>query len=156
MTQIARCAAAAAAVAFLAGCAAHPVVGTHAQVTDSTAATPTLTLGTRSLSPVPSREPTSTALTLPSAWVVYGHQRAERLRVTVTPRYPWNETPGGKVTIKAGQTTVCTITLASGKGSCALTATKLPVGTHTLAAVYRGFRYFTTSTSPEKTLTVVK
>lgn len=156
MKQIARCAAAGAAVACLAGCAAHPVAGTHVQVTDSAAPTPTLTLGSRSLTPVDSREATSTALTLPSAWVVYGHQRAERLRVTVTPRYPWNETPGGKVTIKAGKTTVCIITLASGKGICALTARRLPVGTHTLVAVYRGFRYFTTSTSAQKTLKVVR
>ena len=154
MKQIARRAAAAAAVACLAGCAAHPVAGTHVQATDSAAPTPTL--GTQSLAATIQRAPTSAALALSPARVVYGHERAERLRVTVTPRFPWDATPGGKSTIKAGTTTVCTITLASGKGSCALTARKLPAGTHTLVAVYRGSPDFTSSISPKKTLKVVK
>ncbi|MCW2932904.1 MAG: hypothetical protein JWM19_3866, partial [Actinomycetia bacterium] len=45
--------------------------------------------------------------------------------------------------------------LASGKGSCTLSATKLPAGTHALAAAYPGSSDFTSSTSATKTLTVV-
>ena len=154
MKQIARRASVAAAVACLAGCAAHPAAGNHVQVTGSTAPTPTL--GTQSLAITFNNAATSTALTLSSAQVGYGHERAERLTVTVPPQYPWTGTPGGKVTIKTGLTTICTITLTSGKGSCALTARKLPVGTYTLVAAYRGSPDFASSISPRKTLKVVK
>jgi hypothetical protein len=55
-------------------------------------------------------------LSLSAAKVTYGHEQSERLTVKVTGQYAG--TPGGKVTVKSGTTTVCTITLASGKGSC--------------------------------------
>ena len=83
-----------------------------------------------------------------------GKEQTEHLTVTVAAQY--SGTPGGKVTIKAGTTTVCVITLSSGKGSCALAARKLRVGTHTLVAVYSGNSDFTRSTSTKKTLKVVK
>ena len=86
--------------------------------------------------------------------MTYGHEQAEHLTVTVTPQY--SGTPSGKVTIKTGTTTVCTITLASGKGHCTLTARQLRRGTYTLAAAYPGSSDFTSSTSARKTLTVVK
>jgi Bacterial Ig-like domain (group 3) len=97
--------------------------------------------------------PTSTSLALSAAKVTYGHEGAERLSVTVTSQYG---TPGGKVTVKTGTTTVCTITLASGKGRCTLTASQLRPGTHTLVAAYPGNSDFTSSASSRKTLTVVK
>ena len=100
------------------------------------------------------KEASKTALALSAARVTYGREQAERLTVTVTPQF--SGTPGGKVTIKTGATTVCTITLASGKGSCTLTATKLSVGTHTLFAAYLGSIDFVSSASAKKTLTVVK
>jgi Bacterial Ig-like domain (group 3) len=93
-------------------------------------------------------------LSLSAARVTYGHEQAEHLTVTVTPQY--SGTPSGKVTIKAGTATICTITLASGKGSCTLTARQLRVGTYTLAASYPGSSDFTSSTSARKTLTVVR
>lgn len=55
-----------------------------------------------------------------------GTRGDEHLRVTVTPRFPWLGTPGGKFTIKAGVTTVCTIPVASGKGSCGLAPPETP------------------------------
>jgi hypothetical protein len=45
-------------------------------------------------------------------------------------------TPGGRVTIKAGTKTVCTITLKSGKGSCTLSAKEFSAGKCHLTANY--------------------
>ena len=96
----------------------------------------------------------TTALSLSAARVTYGREQAERLAVTVTPQY--GGTPGGTVTVKSGTTTVCVITLASGKGSCTLTASKLRTGTYTLVAAYPGSSDFTSSASARKTPTVVR
>jgi spore coat protein U-like protein len=93
-------------------------------------------------------------LSLSAARVTYGQERSERLTVKVTGQYAG--TPAGKVTVKSGKTTVCTITLASGKGSCTLAAKKLPAGTRTLIAVYGGNGDFTAATSARKALKVVK
>jgi hypothetical protein len=93
-------------------------------------------------------------LSLSAARVTYGQERSERLTVKVTGQYAG--TPTGKVTVTSGTTTVCTITLASGKGSCVLSAKKLPVGTRTLTAVYGGSGDFTGAASARKTLKVVK
>jgi hypothetical protein len=92
-------------------------------------------------------------LALSAAKVTYGHEGSERLTVKVTGQYAG--TPTAKVTVKSGTTTVCTITLAAGKGSCTLTARKLPVGTRTLTAVYGGNADFTGAASARKTLKVV-
>jgi hypothetical protein len=61
----------------------------------------------------------------------------------------------GKVTVKTGTATECTIILASGKGNCTLTTTKFRAGTHALAAAYPGSSDFTSSASAGKALTVV-
>jgi hypothetical protein len=97
--------------------------------------------------------PTSTSISLSAATVTYGHEQAEHVSVTVTSQHG---VPGGKVTVKSGTATVCTITLASGKGSCTLTATKLPAGTQHLTASYGGSAAFAGSVSAAKTLTVAK
>ena len=97
---------------------------------------------------------TSTTLALSAAKVIFGHEQAERLSVQVTAAT--GASPTGQVAIKAGTTGICTITLANGKGSCTLAASKLAVGTHQLAATYNGDGTHTRSTSPKKTLTVTK
>jgi hypothetical protein len=97
---------------------------------------------------------TSTTLTLSAAKVTFGHEQAERLSVQVTAAT--GASPTGQVAIKAGATGICIITLANGKGSCTLTASKLAVGTHQLTATYNGDGTHTRSTSPMKTLTVTK
>jgi Bacterial Ig-like domain (group 3) len=74
--------------------------------------------------------------------------------VTVSPQY--GGTPAGTVTVTSGTATVCTITLASGSGSCTLAATQFPPGTAQLTASYNGSTDFAGSASPAKTLTVVK
>lgn len=100
------------------------------------------------------RASSKTSLTLSASRVSYGHEQAEHLTVRVTPRYAG--TPTGKVTIKAGGTLICTITLASGRGSCALTAKQLRSGSYTLIASYGADRNFTASASGKTTLTVLK
>lgn len=95
---------------------------------------------------------TATTLTLSAATVKYGDEQAAKPAVTVTSA---SGTPAGTVSIKTGNAVVCTITLKSGKGSCTLSAKKLPVGTHNLTATYSGAAAYTASTAPEKTLKVV-
>jgi hypothetical protein len=96
---------------------------------------------------------TSTGMSLSMAKVTYGHEQSERISVTV--KAPYSGTPTGTVTVKAGSTTVCTITLTSGKGACTLTARELRPGTYHLIASYPANRDFLGSASAKKTLTVV-
>ena len=63
-------------------------------------------------------------------------------------------TAAGQVTIKTGSTGICTITLAKGKGSCTLSASKLRPGKYILTATYTATSPYAASTSPGKTLTV--
>jgi Bacterial Ig-like domain (group 3) len=86
--------------------------------------------------------------------VTYGHEQSEKLSVAASPQY--SGAPSGKVTVKSGSTTVCTITLKSGKGTCTLSARKLRTGRWHLVADYTGNSDFAGSASPPKTVTVVK
>jgi hypothetical protein len=97
---------------------------------------------------------TRSALTLARTGISYGHEGAERLTVAVAPQF--RGTPAGKVTIKAGRSALCTITLKAGKGSCALTARQLKPGTYRLTAGYSGSVDFTPSVSPTRTLSVTQ
>ena len=97
---------------------------------------------------------TATSLTLSAARVKVGHEQAEHLSVKVTPR--GGGTPTGKITVKAGSATVCTITLAKAKGTCTLKASQLRRGTYHLTATYHGSQTHAASTSGKKTLTVTK
>lgn len=96
----------------------------------------------------------SSALTMSAAKVTYGKEQAERLSVVVSPKHAGKVT--GKVLVKAGGITICTISLASGKGSCKLAARALRVGTYALVVVYPGCVNFTSSASVRKTIKVVK
>jgi Big-like domain-containing protein len=95
---------------------------------------------------------TTTALGLSAAAVTYGDERAERLSVSVASKSAG--TPGGEVVISQGATTICTITLASGKGGCALKPARFAAGRHVLTASYRGAAQFLSSSSPVAVLTV--
>jgi hypothetical protein len=65
--------------------------------------------------------------------------------------------PVGTVRIKAGATTVCTLSLSpSGTGSCALRAAALPPGTAKLTASYAGNADFGSSVSAAKSLAIAK
>ncbi len=89
-----------------------------------------------------------------TAKVTDGHEKDERLSVVIAAQY--QGTPAGTVKIRTGTTTLCTITLASGKGSCRLSDKKLRAGTYHLVAAYGGNADFARSTSTARTLTVVK
>lgn len=94
----------------------------------------------------------TTRLTLSKAVVVYGHENAERLSVTVSPQY--HGTPGGRVTVKAGATTLCVITVRAGAGGCVLTARQLRAGTYPAVASYGGSASFKGSASAREFLKV--
>jgi hypothetical protein len=95
------------------------------------------------------------SLTLSAARASFGHEQAERLTAKVTGQVS-GIAPTGKVTVKAGSAAVCSITLASGHGSCTLGATKLRPGTYHLAASYGGDVTYGSAVSASKTLTVVQ
>lgn len=100
---------------------------------------------------------TTTALGLSQARVKFGREQAEKLTVTVKSTISGTGTPGGTVTITAGNNTLCrAITLHSGTASCTLTARRLRAGTYHLTARYAGATSFTGSTSQRKTLTVTR
>ena len=98
------------------------------------------------------RARTQTALAVTKTTIVYGHETAEHLTVRLRGQY--GTTPAGKVSIKSGKTTVCTITLRNGEGSCTLTARQLKPGNYKVVGVYAGSADFGASTSSARTITV--
>ena len=94
---------------------------------------------------------TATTLTRSHSIVTFGDEQAEKLSVAVTSK---SGTPGGKVTVKAGATTVCTITLKSGTGSCTLSARQFKAGAYHLVANYLGTWPYAKSASSSWPLTV--
>ena len=98
--------------------------------------------------------PTATTMTLSAASVVYGHEQAERVSVNVDDVF--GSVPTGAVTIKAGNTVACTVTLKARKGSCTVPATKFGPGTVSVTAFYGGGTSFQTSQSVAQTFTVTK
>jgi hypothetical protein len=97
----------------------------------------------------------STILKLSTTKFTYGDEQTEHLSLTVSPQFP-GSTPTGSVTIKESSTTLCTITLSAGKGSCSLSASRLSAGTYHLVATYGGSTDFDGSASAKETLSVVK
>jgi hypothetical protein len=97
-----------------------------------------------------SKASSATALNLSAAAAAYGSEQAERVSVTVSSA----GTRTGKVTVKAGTATLCTITLASGAGSCALRAAQLPAGAYQVTGSYSGDADTSPSASPAQALTV--
>ena len=97
---------------------------------------------------------TRTRLTLSASKTTHGHEGSERLTVTVAPRYAG--TASGTVTVTAGTTSACAIKLSKGRGSCALSASRLNPGTYHLIAHWPGNADFTPSTSTPTTLTVLR
>ena len=97
--------------------------------------------------PVPN---SATALNLSTFTVTYGNEQVEKVSVMVSS----GGTATGTVLVQAGTTTLCTITLASGAGSCTLQPTQLPVGTYQVTGTYSGDANSGPSVSPPQTLTV--
>ncbi|HTR91639.1 MAG TPA: Ig-like domain-containing protein [Trebonia sp.] len=121
--------------------------GTYNGRAGSKPATATATLKLR-------KAPTTTRLSLAAGTVTYGHEQSERLTVRVVPRF--SGAPAGTVTVRAGSTVVCAIKLASGAGSCTLSASKLAAGSYQLVARYPGSVTFVASASAKLALSVSK
>lgn len=96
---------------------------------------------------------TGTSVALSTARVTYGDEKAEKVTATVRATTP---APAGTVKVTAGSTTLCTIKLASGTGSCALPVAPLAPGKVTLTARYSGGPGFAPSAGTSKPLTVAK
>ena len=94
---------------------------------------------------------TATTLKRSHSIVTYGHEQFEKLSVAVTAE---SGTPGGTVTVVAGTRTVCTITLKSGKGACALSPKQFRPGNYHLIADYRAGWPYGNSASSSWPLTV--
>ena len=75
---------------------------------------------------------TTTTLSFTSP-VNYGAEGSADFVVTVSTT---GATPTGTVAIERGSTTLCTITLSGGTGTCTLSASQLAAGTYSIAAVY--------------------
>ncbi|MGH9019669.1 MAG: Ig-like domain-containing protein, partial [Acidimicrobiales bacterium] len=70
--------------------------------------------------------PSSVRLSLSSSDVTYGSEGQAVFTAKVSPRQGWVPgVPTGTVTVQSGWTTLCTISLSAGTGSCSLGSTQL-------------------------------
>jgi hypothetical protein len=98
----------------------------------------------------------TTTLKLSTTTVTYGHEQVAHLSVTVSPKHP-GLMPTGRVTIGESGTSLCVITLSSGKGSCTLSTKRLNnTGIYHLSASYSGSTDISGSASGNQTLIVAK
>jgi hypothetical protein len=95
---------------------------------------------------------TTTTLALAKTSVTYGHESAERFTISV--RRTGSVYPAGKVAVRIGGTTICTITLSKGTAGCTLANTRLRAGTYTFVALYSGDGDYNQSESAKKILKV--
>ena len=109
----------------------------------STAAAKTLTV---------TKAKTVTRIALSAGSVTFGHENSLHISVSVSPQY--GGAPSGKVTVKAGSTAICAITLKSQKGTCTLTAKRLNAGSYAVTAAFGGNADFLASISARKTLRI--
>ena len=131
----------AAAAALAASGTAYPVTATYngdTNFTGSTSAGVNLT--------VTQATPTETLTVVPST-LTYGQESAGVFTVTVTS--PGGGTPTGSVPVKSGATTLCTVTLVNGTGTCSPADTALPVtgSPFTITAPYPGDTNFSSATA---------
>jgi hypothetical protein len=100
------------------------------------------------------KEPTTTTVSLSTTKVTYGAEQHERISVAAKPVIGGTST--GHVTVKAGSTVICVITLRSAKGTCSPSPARLATGSHKITATYGGSADVTSSTSAARTLSVAK
>jgi len=82
--------------------------------------------------------PTTTTLSASSNSLTFGSENTEVFSVTVAPRTSGVPgVPTGTVVVKAGWTTLCTITLSAGAGSCSPGASALPGAHHPYLVIAR-------------------
>jgi hypothetical protein len=80
---------------------------------------------------------TSTVLSLADSTTTYGAESGDTLTAHVDVSAS-SVYPTGSVSFTTGSTTLCTVALKSGSGSCTLTRTQLPIGQHVIVANYQG------------------
>jgi len=95
---------------------------------------------------------TTATLFLSRSSVTYGREKAAKFTVSVS--HVGRVRPTGKAQVRIGGTTLCTVTLRSGIGSCRLSARQLRVGRHAIVAVYVGDPDYHGSQSARRTLSV--
>jgi len=100
------------------------------------------------------RESSKTTLSLSATSAVYGGEQVAHLSVDVSAGD--GLTPTGTVTVKTSTTTLCVLTLSSGRGSCTLSPSRLGGGSYTINSVYSGSSGFDGSTSGAWTFTVLR
>ena len=84
-----------------------------------------------------SRARSHMTLQLSAGSAFYGNEESLTIKVAVAPQF--TGTPTGKVKITAGQTTLCTVQLSGGTGTCSpASPTVLSAGKATLVASYPG------------------
>ncbi|HVX21805.1 MAG TPA: Ig-like domain-containing protein, partial [Acidimicrobiales bacterium] len=100
--------------------------------------------------------PTRTTLAVSATTVVYGLEHTVVFTTTVTSTT--TGTPTGQVVVSTGSTTLCTVTLVTGAGTCRATATALTVtpSPYSVLATYQGATDFGASTSSSQNLTVIQ
>jgi hypothetical protein len=99
------------------------------------------------------KESAKTTFKLSAGRLTDGHERSETFSVTVTAQFQ-GTIPTGKVQIRRGSTTLCTITLSKGAGSCRPAPSKLRAGSYRPFAYYAGSTDFSSAYSSRRTLTV--
>ena len=100
------------------------------------------------------RARSATSLTLSRGRVAYRRERHERLTVAV--KLATGAVPSGTVAVAVGHTTLCVITLRTGRGSCVLRNRQLKRGTYRIRAAYRGNADANPSHSAIKTLRIAR
>jgi Bacterial Ig-like domain (group 3) len=87
-----------------------------------------------------SKATSRTSVSISRARLTYGRERPEKLSVRVAAEYAG--TAAGRVVVRAGTTTICVMTLRSGRGTCRFGARQLRAGKYHLTVRYAGDRNF--------------
>jgi Bacterial Ig-like domain (group 3) len=95
----------------------------------------------------------SAQLTQFTTLVLFGSENMQIFHVTVRAE-EGGPTPTGTVAIKSGSTTVCTMTLSAGRGSCSPSPSELPPGFYGVRGFYSGDSTFAPSVSNDETFEV--
>jgi hypothetical protein len=95
----------------------------------------------------------TSSLKLSSSKIVDGNEQVEHLSVVVSPQFG-GVTATGTVRVTDSSSTLCVITLSSGRGSCTLSHSQLGPGTYFLAGTYGGSSDFDASASAAEMLKV--
>ena len=94
-----------------------------------------------------------TTLGLSASSIVYGQE--QNLKLSVATSAEFSGIPTGTVTVWAGKTVLCKVTLSAGKGNCSPASRAVVPGTYSLAADYGGSSAFDSSTSSAEKLVVI-